>query len=73
MEICGILLAEDEDTSPEAVELRAEIMEEFEGTVFRDRVWQDPRESASHGKAKLRLKPGAVPVVGRTISSGSTS
>ena len=60
-------MAEDADTSEEAERLRKEILAEFEGRVFRDRVWPNPPARGRHGMAKLHLKPGAVPVVGRVI------
>ena len=68
VEVRGIVMAEDEDPSPTAAKLREELLAEFEGTVFRDRVWPDPPERGTHGKAKLHLKPGAVPPVGRVIN-----
>ena len=65
--VCGVVAAEDEDPSEEAAVLRKEIINEFDGRVFRDRVWPNPPERGTHGKAKLRLKPGAAPVLGRPI------
>jgi len=66
--VCGVVQSEDADESPLAQELRAEIMEEFAGRVFGDRVHPNPPARGTHGKAVLRLKTGATPVVGRVIN-----
>ena len=63
----GIVMAEHELPGEEAENHRKEIMAEFEGTLFRERVWPNPPQRGPHGLAELRLKPGAIPVVGRTI------
>ena len=65
--IRGVVLAEDEHPGAEAEMWRNRIVEEFDGTLFRERVWPQPPARGPHGLAELRLKPGAVPVVGRTI------
>jgi hypothetical protein len=68
VEIQGVVQSEDERTDPLAAKLRHEILEEYASRVFRDRVWPNPPARGTHGKAVLRLKPGAVPVVGRVIN-----
>ena len=64
----GVVESEDEHPDPIASKLRKEILEEYTGRVFRDRVWPNPPARGTHGKAVLRLKPGAIPVVGRVIN-----
>ena len=63
----GVVLAEDEVPGEESAQYRKEILEEFNGTLFRDQVWPNPPQRGPHGMAELRLKAGAVPVVGRNI------
>jgi hypothetical protein len=64
----GVVMSEDPEEHPLAQQLRQEIMEEYADKVFRDRVWPDPPARGAHGKAVLRLKPGAIPIVGRIIN-----
>jgi hypothetical protein len=66
-EVRVVVKAEAEEQHPLAVQLRAEILKEFEGRVFCDRVHPDPPPRGQHGMAVLRLKPNAQPVVGRVI------
>ena len=63
----GVVQSEDEHPSQVASNLREELMREYSGRVFRDRVWPNPPARGTHGTAVLHLKPGAVPVVGRVI------
>ena len=63
-----MIVCEDEDNQPLAKELRQELLEEFTGKVFRERVWPDPPARGTHGKATLRLKSNHSPVVGRVIN-----
>ena len=65
--VCGVVVAENEFPGDFAANLREEIQHQFEGRVFRDRIFPDPPERGQHGKAKLHLKPDAIPVVSRTI------
>ena len=65
--VCGIVAAEDELPGEDAAKARKMIEEKFNGRVYRDRILPDPPERGSHGKAKLHLKPNAVPVTSRTI------
>jgi hypothetical protein len=67
VEIRGVVQSDDEHPDPVASKLRQEILDEYAGRVFRERVWPNPPARGTHGKAVLRLKPGAVPVVGRVI------
>lgn len=63
-----LVRSEDEHPQPLASKLHDEILKEFDGRVFRDRVFPNPPARGTHGKAKLRLKPNANPVVGRVIN-----
>ena len=67
VEIRGVVLSDDEHPDPLAAKLREEILKEYSDSVFRDRVWPNPPARGTHGKAVLRLKAGAMPVVGRVI------
>jgi hypothetical protein len=67
-EVNRIVESEGEEQHPRAAKLREEIIQEFEGRVFCERVWPDPPARGTHGKAVLRLKEGALPVVGRVIN-----
>ena len=63
----GMVLAEDEVLGEESAQHRKEILEEFDGTLFREQVWPNPTQRGPRGMAELRLKVGAAPVVGRNI------
>ena len=65
--IRGVIIAEEKFPKEAAAQARKQLEERFSGTVFRDRIWPNPPECGTHGKAKLHLKEGAVPVVSRTI------
>ena len=56
--------------TPLATELREKLLQDYGGTVFRDKVWPQPPIRGPHGAAKLYLKEGAKPVCGRTFSLG---
>jgi hypothetical protein len=67
-EVNRIVESEGEEQHPVAAKLREELLKEFEGRVFCDRVWPDPPARGTHGKAILRLKEGVLPVTGRVIN-----
>ena len=67
-QVRSIMVTDEEITTPLANELRAAILADYDGKVFRDRVWGNPPVRGPHGAARIYLKPGAKPVCGRTIS-----
>ena len=50
-----------EPTSTKVTELREKFLQEYEGTVFRDKVFPDPPPRGQYGYAYIPLKQGAVP------------
>jgi hypothetical protein len=66
--IRGMIVADEDEDSELAKQLRAEILKEFEGRVFRPKVRGNPPIRGTHGGARLYLKAGATPICGRLIS-----
>ena len=50
-----------EKEDPEVERLRERIFSDYDGTVFRDKVYPNPPERGPFGYAYIKLKEGAVP------------
>ena len=58
----SVIVANDPYDSPEVEKLRAQILQEYQDTVFADRHNSDPPVRGPFGEATIELKPGVTPV-----------
>ena len=42
--------------------IRERVKGDYQGTVFKETVWSDPPIRGPHGLAKIKMKPGVVPI-----------